>query len=1145
MGKIMRFTVVLAISICASAALAQNTNSGDIRGTVTDKSGAVIPGVTVSVLDVDKGVTHTYTTDGAGLFDTGSIVPDHYILTFTKEGFTTYERGPITLYVGTTMVNGQLSVGATTQRVVVSTDVPLLQTETGAQEATLNSKTMAQLPQTGADWQNFIMLLPGAAGTPENDSMSMQPGAGQTSINGNLPYASVLADGATTTLPMSQNSDVTIFETTSEVKVSTSAFSAQYGVGNIIYNQITKGGGGKFHGAGYEYFQNNVLNASPYAFGTNTPVPVLHYNNFGVAVGGPILPHRLFFYFDYDKTIDNGGASISFNTVPTPAVKNGMFTAAGSPTLYDPTTQTFQMTGTHTYTGSQYPGGALQVTCPCVIRQSFDSEYHNGNVLPPGMINPVAKNIQAYFPAPNLAGQPSSGIALNNYTSNTPGKTPFTKFFGRLDFDVTSHNRLTVSETESDNPVTDVGIGICPINCESQDVSRDNAQVSDVWTISPEVINEARLGFTDQLNFFVPDTLDQGYAAKLGFAMAKADNFPDVQIGNGSYYELGNNGSTPNAVYKEFVFDPSDVVTMIRGRHVLHFGGEFLINRADSTAWGNIVAGTVAYSGSYTSAGGAATTAYDGTAYADFLLGQTQNWNAKVAPEYGARWKSPQLFVQDDYKMRPNLTVNLGLRWQGMTGWSEVKGNITAFDPTVVNPANNSLGAMWYAFSHANGRTTLQAPKYNTFLPRVGFSYQPSPNMVLRGGFGMYGSVWSEDTYGGGIGNAFGSSGTVNDSTNGFCPVVQLDTDGSTPDTRDPGCGVGNNNPSSINSKYLTSPTTPDAQNGANSSVTYNQYHTPVPLNYQWTLAVQREIGTNYVGEIAYIGNHGTNLNFPVDIDQVPEDKLGPNDLADKPYPLFGSITGSPNNAVSNYNALQAQITKRMATGLEFNANYTWSHFMNDLDSSGWGSREGYQNYQNAFDTNANYSRSNFDLREMFKAQAVYMLPIGEGRQFLNNNRLLDTVIGGWQTSGTVVLQTGAPIGITTGGNNSSNNQSGSYTQFANQVGNVSLPGSTKSRLNEWYNLNALVVPAPFTYGNFRRNVVSGPGLNVVNFSLGKNFHVWESVAFQIRADATNVFNHASFGQPGNNAIGNGQSAQITGTTVGGRTMQLYGRISF
>jgi hypothetical protein len=1140
------------------ACLAQNTNSGDLRGVVTDPTGAVIPGATITAKDVDKNVTTVYTSDGTGLYDTGPISPDHYVLTFTKEGFKTFIRGPITVSVGIQTVNAQMAVGAATQQVTVTTDLPLLSTESGALEGTLQSQTMQALPQVGADWQNFIWLQPGAAGTPENASTANTPNAGQTSVNGNLPFETVLSDGATTTLPMSQNSDVTIFETTSEVKMSTSAFSAQYGVGDIVYNQITKSGTEHFHGAAYEYLQNNALDAAPYGFGSKLKVPVLHYNNFGFAVGGPVKPlKKVFFFFDFDKTINKGGASNGFITVPSSAMMSGDFTATGLPTLYDPTHQTLVTTGSCTYTGSQYPGGTLTLPAPCVQRPSFAAEYGNGNKIPSGMINPAAQAIQKYFPAANVPGTVTSGYAIDNYAYNTPSSNPFIKYFGRLDWNITQNNRFTASETESDNPATYLNQGICPINCQNGDVSRDNAQISDVWTLSSRFINEFRMGFTDQLNFFTPYSIGQGWVQKLGMPALIADEFPNIGISN--FYGLG---SSSNSVYKEFVFDPSDVVTLIKGRHVLHFGGEFLINRADSTAWGNLNAGSFNFNGSYTSAGGKTTTAYDGLSYADFLIGQTNTWSALATPEFGGRWKTPQLFVQDDWKARDNLTVNLGLRYEAETGWSEVKGNMATFDPAVVSedvtdPVGSGYGqlvqgGMWYGFLGQNGRHTLQAPKYNIVLPRFGFSWQIHNSTVIKGGIGMYASTWSEDTYGSGMGGAFGSNGGSNDSTNGLCPVVQLNADGTAPDTIDPGCGQGTYNSNSIKSTYLNSPTTPWAHQGLTQNVSYNQYRTPVPKNYQWTLGVQREFARNFAAEVDYVGNHGTGLNFPVDIDQVPVSKLGPNDQQYQPYPLYNQINGSTNNAISNYHALEAMLSKRLSSGLYFSTNYTWSHFLDDLDSSGWGSREGYQNYQNAYVPSQNYSQSNFDIRHMFKGEAVYTLPFGKGGLFLNNSTLADEAIGGWQISSTFVAQSGNPMGITTGGHNNSNNRSGDYTQEAILTGNYktadSKTGNNYHSLNEWYNVTAFSLPAPYTYGTFRRNTVVGPDLTDVNFSFGKSFDLWpdRGVKFQIRGDATNILNHPSFGQPGNNVMGGSDaSAKITGVTVGGRKWQLYGRFSF
>jgi hypothetical protein len=1175
--KNLKYRALLALFICSSIGevFAQNTNSGNLRGTVTDATGAVIPGVTVQVKDVDKGETHNFVTDGTGLYDTGSIVPDHYLITFTKDGFTTFVRGPITLDVSTQTIDAQLKVGSTSQQVVVTTDVPLLSTESGAVESTLTSDVMSQLPQTnlGADWEIFTVLLPGAAGAPENANSASNPGT-VAAINGNLPFDSVLSDGATTTLPQSENSDVTIFETTAEVKISTNGFSAQYGQGGIIYNQITKGGTSQFHGAGYEYFSNDAMNAFAYQFGAQGPSqPELRFNNFGFSVGGPVIPHKMFFFFDYDKTIDNG-RSLNSETLPTgqnAAMANGDFTAPGMPLIYDPTTQQIQQTGSHTYTLTS--GSSVTQACPCVIRQTFAAEYGNGNRIPAKLINPVSMNFQSLITsfAQGAVLQPANfgksvtiqGVDTNNYAYVTPTINPFTKFFGRLDYDVRSNNRLTISVTESDNPGFSFGNGeqFCPINCENEDVSRDNAQISDVWNFSSSLINEARMGFTDQLNFFLPSTSGQGYPAKLGYNLAEVNLLPN--FGPGSNISGFGGGPTSPFIYKEFVYDPSDVVTLIRGRHVLHFGGEFLISLDDSTQYGYVSAGAPGFDGNYTSEGGNITRSADtgsadgtiggnGAAYADFLLGQMNSWGASDTPEFGARTKSPQLFFQDDWKSRPNLTVNLGLRWQGHTGWSEVKGNESVFDPTVTNPANGSLGAIWYGFSHANGRNQLIAPNWNVWMPRVGFSYQPLPNTVIRGGIGIYASTLSIDTYGGGMGGAFGSSGSTSDITNGICPVAQIDSNGGTPDMTDPGCGVvtgGTNfNTLTPNASYLTAPTTADARNG--QSVTQTNFHTPLPKNLQWNVDLQRQLGNNYAIDIAYVGNHGYDLTFNnIDLNQVPENMLSANDLGNKPYPLFNNIGGAINTAISNYNALQAQVNSRMNHGLQFSVNYTWSHFLDDLDSSGFGAREGYQNYQNAFNPADDYSNGNFDIRNMFKGQAIYQLPFGKGKLLLNNNRLLDEVIGGWQVSSVWVVEGGNPIGITTGGNNTSNNQSGSFTQEANRVPGQSLklPGGTKSRLNEWYDLNALSLPAPFTYGNFLRNTVYGPGVVNVAASLGKTFDLWpeRGIKLQIRGDAGNVLNRPSFGQPGNNAIGPGETANITSVSIGGRQIQLYGRISF
>ena len=1147
MMNLKRLVLPLLLAFGTGVCVGQSTNAGDIRGTVTDSTGALIPDVTVTVLNVDTGISKDYTTNQSGLYDTDSIVTGRYTITFKKEGFEKLIRGPITLVVGFTSVNGELKVGATSQTVEVTTDVPLLQTETSEQSTTFESKSMAQLPQITPDWENFMILLPGASGCSSNTNGSCSQGSsnpGQVvAVNGNLPYSNILADGASTTLSHSQNANPETFENVSELQINTSSFSAQYGIGGIIFNQVSKGGTNRFHGTAYDFFQNDALTA--HSQFTTGPIPFLRYNNFGGAIGGPILKNKMFFYFNYDQIVNHGN-SHGFDSLPTVAMMGGDFT--GINTLYDPTTQTIG----HDASGNPYP-----------IRQTFASEAASGgkNAIPTALFDAVASKFQLFYPTPashkiglSPVANPSlggEGEPINNWYYSLLQSDPGRRYFGRLDYDVTSKNRITMSDTQADFSYPGINsIAACPVGCQAGDVDNNNAEVTDVWNISPTVVNEARIGYTSQLNFFADLSLKHGYAAQLGWQFAKADDFPGMET-TGTYPYSWLTPSS-NAVYKEHVFDFSDVVTMIRGKHILHFGGELLMYRDDSTAWGNITAGNMQYSGQYTKGwtvdpavcgakanGNACTIPNTGMEYADFLLGYINNWSAGVSPEYGARLKSPQMFAQDDFKLRPNLTLNLGLRYQINHGWNEVTGNIQSFDPTVNNPATNTLGAYWFANTHANGRTALEANVYNTFLPRVGFSWAPRANTTIRGGFGLYAYNWSLDTYGSGMGGAVASSGGLADNTNGITPVTLLGGNGNTI-TPVTGGDSGKALP------YTAASTDPTRYNGQGAN--YQQYHTPVPKIYQWNLSAEREVMRDTMVQLAYVGSHGYNLAFPTDLNQVPQSKWSSNDSAFRPYPNFQGITGSTNNSISNYHSLQASITKRMSSGLSFSFNYVWSHFLDDLDSSGWGSRAGQNDYQNAFNPSANYSNSNFDVRNAFKGYAVYQLPFGRGKRYLSNNAFLDEAVGGWQLSTTVVLQTGQPFSIY----GDQANYSLAGATFANWNPGVS-PGAGRT-ISNWVNARAFTKPADGTWGNVRRNSVYGPGINTFNLSAAKSFAVpWEGVSIQFRADAQNVFNHPSYGNPGGlnlgGAAGVGQpytsTTPITSVTVNGRNLQLALRVNF
>lgn len=1134
MKKIILCGIPLVLALASLPCFSQATNSGDIRGTVTDSTGALVPGVTVTVVNVATGVTTTYTTNDAGLYDTNSIVTGSYTVTFKKEGFQTLVRGPVSVEVGFTTVNGELQVGATSQEVTVSADVPLLKTETSDQSTTMEAKSMAQLPQVaggpGVSWENFMILLPGATGNSDSSQGSSNPGQ-EVTINGNLPYSNILADGASTTLSHSQNANPAIFESVQELQVSSSSFSAQYGVGGVIFNQISKGGTNRFHGSAYDYFQNDALTAHS-QFQTG-PIPFLRYNDFGFSVGGPIVKNKMFFFFAYDQVVNHGNSS-GTNSVPTPGVMAGDFT--GMQTIFDPTTQVMATDSQ----GNPYP-----------IRQSFASEYGNGNAIPSALFDKVAAAEQAFYPTPTnhipggifVPGNiGSEGEVQNNFFASLQASAPYRKFFGRLDYDITPKNRLTMSDTQSDTPQMYPNlVSACPIGCQTGDVDNNNAQITDVWNISPTMVNEARIGFTSQLNFFKDLSLGKGYPAQLGWQFAKADTFPAINFyGTFPYAWLD---PSSNAVYKEFTWDPSDVVTMIRGKHILHFGGELLAYQNNSTAWGNQNAGTFNITGQYTqqwaldNKGVAHPVAGTGMEYADFLLGYAQTWGAATSPEYGARLKSPQLFIQDDWKIRPNLTLNLGLRYQINHGWNEIHNNMDSFDPTVVNPVDNSLGAYWLGPAKTNGRSSLQRNTYNTLQPRVGFAWAYNPKTSLRGGFGLYSYTWSLDTYGGnnttyGMGGAFSAAGGYSDPTNGIIPATKLDGTGTIFGTSTPlTFGVANS---------------PAFYNGQPAG--YVQYHTPVPRIMEWNVSVQRALSTDFVAELAYVGSHGSGLNFVTDLNQVPENLLSANDSANRPYPNFQNIPGSTNNAVSNYNSLQASITKRMTRGLSLSFNYVWAHMLDDMDSSGWGSRAGPQPFQIANNPAANYASSNFDVRHAFKGYAVYELPFGKGKPFLSGSTLVDEAVGGWELAGTVVLQTGNPFTLTS----SQNTYALAGSAYPNRVPGVDPYAGGHSRTN-WFNAAAFSQPADGTFGDVRRNSLYGPGINVFNLSAGKSFNIpyKEGIKVEFRADAQNVFNHPSFGTPSNiNLSGTtGQpfstTTPLTSVTVNGRNLQLALRVSF
>jgi hypothetical protein len=605
------------------------------------------------------------------------------------------------------------------------------------------------------------------------------------------------------------------------------------------------------------------------------------------------------------------------------------------------------------------------------------------------------------------------------------------------------------------------------------------------------------------------------------------DEFPDISIGGTGGNNSFNLGNDTNADFVENTFNYADTLTMIRGKHILHFGGELLFNQNNSTPWGNLHGATLTFNGQYTAGGGG------DVGYADFLLGDVQQWSALNQPEAGTRDKNPSFFAQDDIKVRPNLTLNLGVRWEIHQGFSNQFNEAGGFDPTLTNPITNTPGSIWFA--GLNGARTEAFQTKSAVMPRLGIAWSPTDKWVVRGGVGLYSSEWSGDTAGGNIGFGTATTGAAIGNP-GQPPVVQLD-------------GTGANLPLVLPNRN------PGFYNG--QAPPYMPYNLPAMLGWQWSGSVQRRLPGNMVLEAAYVGSHWNNLMFEEDINDLPADKLG-GTAAERPYPQYLNIGIGSGGArtglytgISNYNSAQFTLKKPFSYGLTLDVNFTYSQMKDDMDTSGWGNQFGNNYYQNADDMAANYALSNFDTPKALKGSLVYAIPLGKGHKFLSS-AAGNAALGGWQASTIFVAQSGAPITLVMNSSHNSGTLDGQNAWYPNLTGN---PKVSNPSISEWFNQLAYATPTTDTYGNNPRNSIRGPDLTNVDFSLAKSFNIprWEQGKLQIRMDATNFFNHPSFNAPNNNlnptALASGTPdpsvGAITGTTVTGRVIQLSARFSF
>jgi hypothetical protein len=1089
----LAFTLLLFTS-CLQAN-AQNINAGEIRGIVTDSTGAAVPQVVVSAKNIQTGVVTKVTANSQGLYNLPQLTPGTYTVTFTAGSFKTYSQENVLLQNAPITVNAVLVIGSATEQITVNSgSIVQLQTEDSEQSLTLDEETLTAVPNIGNSMFNETVLIPGVSGGGSQNQNGSSIG-----INGAQAYnENFLLNGGTATFIGSQNPDWTIAPTDfiAETDFQTHSFNATSGNGLAVLNVITKNGTNQFHGSFWDYNQNSTF-AAPNYFSGGSGVPPLSSNTFGGTVGGPIKRDKLFFFGGYQRTGSKSG-TVGFSTVPTSDMKAGKFDPTLFPTIFDPTSTTTV-------------GGKTE-------RTAFTN-----NQIPTGMLNQQALNWQKYLPAPNWG---AAGAITNNYRYSTQANNVSTWETWKIDYTLNDKNHINTSGTWGTVQFPDVA-PLDPIGAFAENGNEVVPQISWTWTPSSSAVNEMRGSMMRFWGKWPSGDRGMGIPKALGIPNSVSDVWPGLNI-TGLY----NYGAGLNAFISETTITPADVFTLIRGKHIMKFGGEF----DDDEVNGNFAAysdGSFSFNGDSTlDPLGKLGTGSDGVGYADFLLGDVSSWSIALTPESAGRLKSYQMFAQDDYKIKPNLTVNLGLRFEVQPGWKEAHNLQGDFDPTLNNPATKTPGAMWYAdgASGVSSRTTIEALN-NIIQPRVGFSWSPIHNWDIRGGFGYYTEMLGQNTYQ--VNTDLGIAGTNNlTETDSLTPVFNL--------AQGPPLPI-----------YTTvNNLTPELFNG--QSISYIPYHTKVPYMEEYQVGIQHEFHGGIIADAAYVGSSGRRLAVSMDSNQVPQSEIGnfangANMAQYRPYQQYGNIATTLGEGTSHYDSLQARMQKQYANSLQFAATFTYSHTLDDQTGSGNGGPGAKGDvWQNGYSLKSNYGNSLLNQPISFNGDVVYDLPFGRGKLFMNQGGIANEVLGGWRLSGLWQIHSGTPFTVTI-----PTNLSGSLagTWFPNRTRSGKLSHPTVA---EWFDPTAFSQPANGTFGNSGRDILSGPAWRQLDMSMQKHWALkmlGEMSDIQVRVDAADVLNHPNFGNPSGsltqNATSGGWNLNPITSANTSRTVQFEGKFSF
>jgi Carboxypeptidase regulatory-like domain/TonB dependent receptor len=1081
---------VLALLLAFPPAAAAQVTTATIVGAISDPSGAILPGAQVIARNVDTGLTRTVVSGEDGAYRLEFLPVGNYVLEITANGLQKTTRGGIVLQVNDTVrVDVSLTVGNVTEVVTVTEAPAAVNTSAAEIGRTIQSAEITSLPLVDRNVYTLLDLTPGvqsnnngvAAASTGTSSLILGFPEQRTLINGGTDGGTgsvnyYLDGGVNMTNLRNTGNILPNPDAIQEFRVQTNSYNAEYGrFANGIINVLTKSGTNKIHGSVFEFLRNDVFNANDYA--SQLAKAPLRRNQFGATIGGPIKRDKTFFFFSYSGLRQTTSTFLNGAIVPTALERVGDFSASATRPIDPATGQTFVC------------NGVTGVICP-------------------NRLDPVAmKIINDFIPTSNVAG--------SRWQGNVPSPFDSNEVLAKVDHQLNEAHRLTFNyfTTAGSNTVR-AGNGNLPWASQRFNWRQHNLNLSDVWIISPSKINQAWVTYTR--NFGGRLNLPQTSLGDLGsaFTIQGTPSLPQITVTG--FFTLSNAIGGPTAGTN--FYSIRDVFSLTTGRHSFRFGGELSLNKdIQQTLLNNY--GVFTFNNGVTR-----------NALADFLIGipsaVTQD---SPVTGYTNTWYTA-LFAQDDFRIHPRLTLNLGLRYDVQTPPTDPFNRVVNYVPnqkSTVNPLA-PVGAQFFGDPGVE-RGGIPV-SYSHVSPRVGFAWDTfgDGKTAIRGAFGVfYGSI---------SGNEWNTMTNFQPFSTrlSFTNINQRTNAAGTPlgaSLSNPYNAFVGGNPFPYNGTFIT---------GGGLFAVAQDFEWP--RAYQTNFSIQRQVTKDLTIGAAYVGTFSRKLPFAQDVNYPvltpTATNAGANVLSRRPNPAFGAVLLLDSNQTASYNGLQVTGAMRMSHNVTFNTFYTFSKTLSSVQLHNNTTQGGAQNFSRL---ELDRGRADTDQRHVFGMSLNWQLDYYTGGSAVARN-----ILNGWSVSPIIKIRSGQPFTVTNG--NVDANLDGNTNDRAQLIGDPHLDNPTAER---WFNTAAFVqnrvVTGVATDGASPRNFLDGPGFRVVDLAISRDFKMSERFKLRFRAEGTNVFNNVNLGQPGA-AVPSGATSATFGVITSAsamRRLQLGLRLTF